>query len=67
MKRRSCHGLQIACTNGALLLDDFVIPRQEDKCEFVEKDGNFLADLDTRVSQQSDTVTVRMVLTANCR
>jgi hypothetical protein len=43
------------------MLDDFVIPKSEDRCELVEKDGQFLADLDTRVSQQCDTVTVCLV------
>lgn len=50
--------MQVAGTSGTVRLEDFVIPRNEKVAQFQVRDGQFLADNATRVSQAAEERTV---------
>jgi hypothetical protein len=50
--------MQVAGTSGTVRLEDFVIPRNEKIAQFQVRDGQFLADNATRVSQAAEERTV---------
>ena len=50
----------MAGTSGVLRVEDFVIPRSEKTAQFQVRDGAFLADRATRVSQAAEERTVRL-------
>ena len=62
-------GMQVAGTSGVLRVEDFVIPRSEKTAQFQVRDGQFLANSATRVSQAAEERTVRphcRLLTGQC-
>ncbi len=50
--------MQVAGTSGTVRVEDFVIPRNEKVAQFQVRDGQFLADNATRVSQAAEERTV---------
>ncbi len=52
--------MQVAGTSGTVRLEDFVIPRNEKVAQFQVRDGHFLADNATRVSQAAEERTVSL-------
>ena len=46
---------QVAGTKGILHCNDFCIPAREDRSTFTTSDAQFLTDLDTRMSQQTES------------
>ena len=54
--------MQVAGTSGTVRVEDFVIPRNEKVAQFQVRDGQFLADNATRVSQAAEERTVSCCL-----
>ena len=58
--------VQVAGTSGTLRVEDFVIPRNEKVAQFQVRDGQFLAENATRVSQAAEERTVSGCLPVTC-
>ncbi|KAK9843185.1 hypothetical protein WJX74_008326 [Apatococcus lobatus] len=53
---------QVAGTKGIMHCNDFCIPAREDRSTFTTSDAQFLTDLDTRMSQQTESHEVHLKL-----
>lgn len=53
--------VQVAGTKGILHCHDFCIPAREDRSTYTTSDAQFLTDLDTRMSQQTESHEARLL------